>query len=149
VDFGFTSHLNVYVQGWHQNLASFGIPLQLGVELELPVLTLDLLGEASAGMGYGNLFEYHLGGMAELYFFDKRIGLGGGAGFYGSAFNLGLSAGGSDDEGPIINYAPPIKTMYYRFALIFRGEYKTSLYAERYGDGNWGFGLMWGRVLTD
>jgi hypothetical protein len=51
--------------------------------------------------------------------------------------------------GPRKFYAPPIKTNYYRFALIFRGVYKTSLYAELYGDKKWGFGLMFGRVMTD
>jgi hypothetical protein len=49
VDFGFTAHLNTYIQGWHQNFLSFGIPLQLGVEVKLPVITLDLLCEASGG----------------------------------------------------------------------------------------------------
>jgi hypothetical protein len=147
VDAGFTAHLNLYGQGWYQNLFSFGIPLQLGVEIELPFVTLDLLGEGSAGMGYGNLFEYHLGGMAELYFFDKKIGLGGGGGLYGNAVNLGVLADSSGESS--IRYAPPVKTSYYRFALIFRGTYKTSLYAELYGDGKWGFGVMFGTVLTD
>jgi hypothetical protein len=147
VDFGFTFHLNIYVQGWHQNLFSFGVPLQFGVELELPVLTLDILGEAGGGVGYGNLFEYRLGGMGELYFFDKQVGLGAGAGFYGSAMNWGVGADSSETNP--VNYAPPIQTNYYRFALIFRGIYKTSLYAELYGDDKWGFGVMWGRVLTD
>jgi hypothetical protein len=39
-------------------------------------------------------------------------------------------------------------TNYYRFALIFRGDSKTSLYAELYGDGKWGFGVMVG-MMTD
>jgi hypothetical protein len=146
VDFGFTAHLNVYAHGWHQNLAALGIPLQLGVELELPVITLDLLGEASGGGGYGNLLEYRLGGMAELYLF-KKVGLGVGYGLYGSAMNWGISTD-SSEENPV-NYAPPGRTTYWRFALIFRGTYKTSLYAELYGDNKWGFGLMWGRVMTD
>jgi hypothetical protein len=47
------------------------------------------------------------------------------------------------------SYASPVNTNYYRFALIFRGEYKTSLYAELYGDGKWGFGFMLGRVITE
>jgi hypothetical protein len=146
VDFGFTFHLNVYAHGWHENLAAIGIPLQLGVELELPVITLDILGEVSGGAGYGNLLEYHLGGMAELYFF-RKIGLGAGIGFYGNTMNWGISADSTEVDP--INYAAPIKTNYYRFALIFRGTYKTSLYAERYGDDQWGFGLMFGRVMTD
>jgi hypothetical protein len=147
VDFGFTFHLNTYVQGWHQNLFSFGIPLQLGLELKLPVVTMDFLGEGSIGAGYGNLLEYHLGGMAELYFF-KKIGFGAGAGLYGNAFNWG--SGTDDGSGEdIVSYEPPIETSYCRFALIFRGVFKTSLYAELYGDGKWGFGLMWGRVMTD
>jgi hypothetical protein len=85
--------------------------------------------------------------MAELYFF-RKIGLGAGGGFYGNAMNWGISADDSSEVDPI-NYAPPIKTNYYRFALIFRGKYKTSLYTELYGDGNWGFGVMFGRVMTD
>jgi hypothetical protein len=150
VDFGFASYLGTYLQGWHQNLVSFGIPLQLGVKLELPVVTLDLLGEASGGMGFGNLFEYHLGGTLEIFFFDK-IGLGAGMGFYGNTMNLGL---GIDDTGETpINYAPPVETSYYRFSLIFRGggyrnQVKTSLYAELYGDGKWGIGIAFGRPLT-
>jgi hypothetical protein len=148
VDFGFTWHLNLYAQGWYQNLVSIGIPLQLGVELELPVLTMDFLGEGSLGAGYGNLLEYHLGGMAELYFFKKKIGLGAGAGFYGSAFNQGDGTDNGSGK-DLVYYEPPIETSYCRFALIFRGVYKTSLYTELYGDGKWGFGLMWGRVMTD
>jgi hypothetical protein len=146
VDFGFTAHLNVYLQGWHQNLAAFGPSFQLGMELGLPVVTLDILGEAGVGLGYGNLIEYRLGGMGELYFF-KKIGFGAGMDFYGSAMNWGSRTDSSGKEVPI--YAAPIKTMYNRFALIFRGKYKTSLYAELYGDKKWGFGMMWGRVLTD
>jgi hypothetical protein len=147
VDFGFTIHLNFYLHGWHQNLISGGIPLQLGMELELPVITLDILGEASGGMGYGNMFEYRLGGMAELYFFE-RIGLGAGLGIYGSAINLGFSSD-SSEENPI-SYAPPVQTNYYRFGLIFRGdESKITLYAELYGDGKWGFGVMSGGIFTN
>jgi hypothetical protein len=44
-------------------------------------------------------------------------------------------------------YAPPIETQYYRFALISPGKRKTTLYAELFGDGNWGFGTMFGWVL--
>ncbi|MDR0642786.1 MAG: hypothetical protein LBG07_10045 [Treponema sp.] len=62
--FGFTSHLNVYLQGWHPNAVALGIPFQLGLQIELPAVTLDFPGEASAG--YPNVFEFHLGGMAEL-----------------------------------------------------------------------------------
>jgi hypothetical protein len=146
VDFGFTARLGTYIQGWHQNLVSFGVPLQLGMELELPVITLDLLAEASGGLGYGNLLEYHLGGMAELYFF-RTIGIGAGMGLYGSGLNWGIGYG-SFEEDPI-NYAPPITTRYYRFALIFQGTSKTTLYSELYGDGKWGFGLMFVQVMTD
>jgi hypothetical protein len=152
VDFGFTAHLNLYTQGWHENVVSLGIPLQLGFELELPFITLDVLGEASAGMGYGNFFEYHLGGMGELYFFDQSFGLGAGMGFYGNDFNLGDvfdSGSSSGAKGSVIAYARPVKAKYYRFALIFRGGSKTTLYGELYEDGNWGFGLMWGGVLTE
>ncbi|MDR0655836.1 MAG: hypothetical protein LBG22_05925, partial [Treponema sp.] len=86
VDFVFTSHLNVYLQGWHPNAVALAIPFQLGLQIELPAVTLDLLGEASAGVGYPNVFEFHLGGMAELYLFDT-FGFGAGAGFYGNALN--------------------------------------------------------------
>jgi hypothetical protein len=61
--------------------------------------------------------------------------------------NLGTGSRGLEEDA--VSYEPPIKTIYYRFALIFRGTYKTSPYAELYGDGKWGFGLMWGRVMTD
>jgi hypothetical protein len=115
------------------------------VELELPVVTLDIMGEASAGLGYGNLFEYHLGGMAELYFL-RKFGIGAGAGFYGNALNWGSLL---DSDENITRYEAPVKTNYYRFALIFRGENKTSLYAEWYGDKKWGFGLMFGGIVFD
>jgi hypothetical protein len=144
---GFTYHASTYFHVWHQNLLSFGIPLQLGVELEMPVITLDVLGEASAGIGYGNLLEYHLGGMAELYFSKKSIGLGVGMGLYGNAINWGFDLFGSGRS--TVNYASPVKTNYYRFALIFRGISKISLYAEMYGNDKWGFGLMFGSVLID
>jgi hypothetical protein len=49
VGFGFTSHLNVYLQGWHPNAVALGIPFQLGLQIELPAVTLDFLGEAGAG----------------------------------------------------------------------------------------------------
>jgi hypothetical protein len=146
VDFGFAVHFSIYLQGWHQNLVSTGLPLQLGVELELPVVTLDLLGEGSIGIGYGNLFEYHVGGMAELLFLNKRIGFGVGAGIYGSSLNFGDT--GSAEEASIA-YASPIETSYLRLAFILRNSSQLSLYAELYGDGNWGFGVMTGVTLPD
>jgi hypothetical protein len=142
---GFTIHLNVYAQGWQKNFISLGMPLQLGMELELPPVTMDFLGEASAGVGYGNLFEYRFGGMAEFYFF-KKFGIGAGGGFYGNAMSMFIIVSDSGDN--VLHYEYPGKTNYYRFTLIFREKYKTSLYTELYGDGKWGFGLMWGRVLT-
>jgi hypothetical protein len=50
---------------------AIGAPLQLGVELELPVITLDLLGEVSGGGGYGNLLEYHLAAWGNCTFSKK------------------------------------------------------------------------------
>jgi hypothetical protein len=142
---GFTIHLNAYVQGRQKNFISLGIPLQLGMELAFPQVTMDFLGEASAGVGYANLFEYRFGGMAEFYFF-KKAGAGAGGGFYANAMSMIITTGDSEDN--VMNYEYPVRTSYCRFALIFRDKYKTSLYAELYGDGKWGFGLMRGRVLN-
>ena len=116
------------------------------MELQLPVVSLGVLGEAGVGIGYGNLFEYRLGGMAELYFF-RRIGLGFGYGLYGNEYNWGIFTSSSDEE--VIRYASQVMLTYYRFALILRGDMKTSFYAERYADGNWGFGMMFGGILFD
>ena len=60
MDLGITSPFNVYLQGWHPNAVALGIPFQLGLQIELPAVTLDFLGEA--GAGYLKVFEYHLGG---------------------------------------------------------------------------------------
>jgi hypothetical protein len=55
-----------------------------------------------------------------------------------------------------------IKSTYTRAALIFRGTYKFSLYAQYYHKDdplftygnwnkleNWGFGIQWGRDMLD
>jgi hypothetical protein len=140
VDFGFAAHLGAYLHGWHQNLFAFGIPLQLGVELKLPVVTLDFFGEAGGGMGFSNLIEYRFGGIVELHFRNKKIGLGVGGGTYGNTLNIGGNDSSAVNE-------PSIETSCIRFAFIFRDA--PTLYAELYGTGNWGFGLMWAMMLMD
>jgi len=70
--------------------------------------------------------------MGEFYFPGQKIGLG---------FGYGMT-----DSLPIKIQDFPLQeafnTTYMRYALIFRGKAKLSLYAHQYSSGNWGFGVM-------
>jgi len=131
----------LYLQGWHQNLGTFGLPFQLGVELDFDdVFSLALLGEAGGGLGYPYLFEYNLGGMAELYFLDKTLGVGFGGGTstvvlpYDSLFT-------SYEPGQ--ERAPTAESGYLRFSFILRRDgNKTSFFAHLFNNGDWGFGIQ-------
>jgi hypothetical protein len=136
----FTGSFGIYLNGWNENLFSAGLPLQLGVEFTVANMGLAILGEGGAGIGSSSfrenlLVEWNYGGAAEFYFPRKKIGLGFGYGIVNSAL---LSNYGGDESDPEL-----FNTTYMRFGLIFRGSSKKMLYAQRYGDGNWGFGLQW------
>lgn len=146
-DFNFIFFSGVYLQGWHQNTFTFGIPLLLGVELDFGnVMSLALLGEAGGGIGYPYLLEYNFGGMAELYFADKMFGFGVGFGSSNMLMPWGdglLDTGSSYDYD--YDYEPvpfDVKSTYIRFALILRKDGKTSIFAQRYANGDWGFGIQ-------
>jgi hypothetical protein len=138
VEFDF--HIGAYLNGWHENLLTFGMPLQIGVKFNFANMALSLLGEAAAGLGvpsvtelYSPLLEWHYGGMGEFYFPGKKIGLGFGYGIVDSYLIQ-------------IQDFPPSQTFnttYMRFALIFRGSSKLTLYGNLYDSGNWGIGIMW------
>jgi len=139
--------LGFYLQGWHQNTFSGGLPLQVGVEFNFgKVISLALLGEADGGLGYPNLLEGNLGGMAELYFMNKTIGVG--AGFGSSTVFLPISSLFSADNSSE-GFTSSNKTTYMRFALILRKDSKTSFFAQHYANGDWGFGVQFGWDLFD
>ena len=106
-----------------------GMPLQMGVEIDIGrTVSLALLGEAGAGMGLPSLFEYNIGGMAELYFADKKVGLGFGIGHYGNMLPL------SDYEDK--------ESMYIRFELLLRNNNKkVGLFVQRYDENTLTFGM--------
>jgi len=115
------------------------MPIQLGVEFDFGrAISLALLGEAGGGIGYPYLLECNYGGMAELYFLNKRFGIG--AGYGNSLGFLFYDVFTSYEYGEI----PPdtFSSSYMRFALIFRGDSKTSLYAQLYTNGDWGIGIQ-------
>jgi len=140
---GFDWHIplfiGLYFQGWHQNTFSIGMPIQLGVEFDFgSAISLALLGEASGGIGYPYLLEGNYGGMAELYFLNKRFGVGAGYGNALGYYNYDFLTTYEDGEEPVNTFS----SNYMRFALIFRGDGKTSLYAQRYTNGDWGIGIQ-------
>jgi len=131
-----------YLQGWHQNLFSAGVPLQVGVELDFGKnISLALLGEADGSLGYPYLLEGNLGGMAELYFANKTIGIG--MGFGSSTAFLPVSSLITSYE-PGEEPADTVTSTYMRFAFILRKESKTSFFAQYYSNGDWGFGVQFG-----
>ena len=114
------------------------MPVQTGVELNFgEAVSLALLGEARAGLGFPYFLEANVGGMAELYFWKKKIGIGAGYGSSGLLWPIFIS------ETP--NEEPPAKATYFRLAFILRdtGSRKTSFYATVYANGDWGFGIMY------
>jgi hypothetical protein len=134
-------------------MGSLGALLQPGLELDFGrIVSLAVLGEAGGGVGYPYAFEYNYGGMAELTFANKHFGLGAGLGVKGAVVYMPDS----------FDMDKHIKYTYTRAALIFRGTYKFSLFAEYYHKEdplftydnwnnlkNWGFGIQWGRDLLD
>ena len=127
--------IGVYMQAWEPNNFSLGIPFQTGLEIDFgSFLSLALLGEAAAGLGYPYLLEGSAGGMAEVYVAGKRLGFGLGAGYYGNLVNWDVN---KNDE------SKTTSSSYTRFALIFRNNNtKFSTYAQKQSDDKWGFGLQ-------
>ena len=138
----------LYLQGFHANTVSLGVPVQLGVEFDFwRVASIAILAEAGAGLGWPYIIEYHYGGMAELYFADKRFGLGAGLGSHGAA--LRWEAVRDDYNSGNSNMPETLQSFYTRFALFYRNKgHKLSLYAQYYGN-NWGFGLTWGKNIFE
>ena len=127
--------MGIYGQGWNLNTVSFGVPLLLGIEFNFGrIISLALLGEVGVGLGWPYLLEGNAGGMAELYFANKMIGLGAGGGLHGRTMPLTASDPDTPDSD---------STTYLRFALIFRKDSKFNLYAKYHSDSRWGFGLQW------
>jgi hypothetical protein len=70
--------------------------------------------------------------MAELYFVDKKIGLGAGIGQYGNTLPHLESEIGDK------------KSMYVRFALLLRNSSsKVGLFFQKYDDSTLGFGIQY------
>jgi len=142
----YAGSFGMYLNGWHQNLFSAGLPLQLGIEFGFGDMALTLLGEGGVGVGSSSfqeniLLEWNYGGMSEFYFPHKIIGVGFG---YGIADSYLLSNYSKNESTPAL-----FNTTYMRFGLIFRKSSKTTLYAHLYGDGKWGFGLQWTTAWPD
>jgi len=148
-------HFGMYLQGLQMNTFSVGFPLQLGLGFNFgDVISLEILGEIAAGGGYPCLLEYNYGGMAELYFRKKAIGIGVGYGrqnmyfpgwfsYVDDIFGIGINDDSDGDESSenIWNWNP-ISSDYIRVALIFGSNGKFSIYGQRYTSGDWGFGLQ-------
>jgi hypothetical protein len=146
LDLGFDAAIGLYANGWHQNLFSAGVPLQAGLKLSLGGFALALLGEGGVGIGSSSftdnlLLEWNYGGMGELYFIKKKFGVGFGYGIVDSKVLKNYKEGVI--EPTLFN------TTYMRFGLIYRKLSKTTIYAQLYGDGKWGFGLQFSGILTD
>ena len=121
------------------NTISYGIPLQLGLELDLgSFFSLAILGDAKAGIGHPKAFEFNFGGTAEMFFFYKTFGIAMGYGMYS---NTGTSPFADES----LEYED-IKTSYTRFAIIFRTDrnLKFVAYVDLYNSWNdrkMGFGF--------
>jgi len=131
--------MGTYLQGWHQNIFSGGILLQTGMELNFGRdISLALLGEADGGVGLPYFLEGNLGGMAELYFLEKTIGIGLGFGSSTILMPIFVSYDPYEEEP-----ADSLESAYMRLALILRKNYnKTSFFAQLYANGDWGFGIQ-------
>jgi hypothetical protein len=134
--------MGTYLQGWHQNTVSLGFAMQVGVGFDFgKIISIAALGEAAGGFGYPYLLEGRVGGMGEVYFLNKTIGVGVGGGFsvtYLPYSTLFSSDANEDDPDKLV------KDTYLRFALILQKDNKTSFYAQRYANGDWGFGVQFG-----
>jgi len=138
VEFDF--HLGAYINVWHENFFSLGMPLQIGVKLNFANMALSVLGEGGIGLGVPSvtklsspLLEWNYGGMGEFYFPGKKIGVGFGYGLVDS-YLIQIRD---------LPTSQTFKSTYMRFAFILRGKSKLTLYGNLYGSGNWGFGVMW------
>ena len=139
--------IGVYGEGFAPNYFSLGFPMQLGVEIDFNrYVSFALIGEAAAGLGYPNLLEGNIGGIAELYLAGKKIGFGIGVGIYGSMLNMpeisSGSSSGAIDLGNLDGY--PVRNVnYVRYALLFQNRYKLSFFVQQNSDATFGGGLIW------
>jgi len=136
---GFEGSIGFYLNGWNQNLLSLGVPVQLGLKVKFNKMALNFLAEGGVGLGVLSLSEFKLpllewnyGGIVEFYFPGEIIGLGLGGGMADSFAIKYL----------VLPSSEPFKEFYMRFTLIFNFNTKYVLYAQLYGDLNWGFGIM-------
>jgi hypothetical protein len=139
----FAGSLGSDVRLFNASPVAFGAPLQMGIGFNFLRMRLALLGEGQIGIGGGTqdgnvylFFELSAGGAAELYFPGRVIGVGAAWNLFRDK-NLGdIPIAGRDDT----------KTSYQRLGLIFQGpgSLKTTLYALRFNDDSWGFGVQIG-----
>lgn len=148
-DWDIPIYFGIYLQGLNLNTASLGFPLQLGVEFDFgSAVSLALLGEIAGGVGAPYLIEFNYGGMAEIYFMNKTIGLGFGIGAHNALLPwLTPLLPGSNGSSSSMSEEMLIGANYIRLAVIFRKDNKLSLYGQYYNsgpsNGSWGLGLSW------
>jgi hypothetical protein len=106
--------------------------MQIGVGIDVnPNVSLAACGEVSGGIGNRYIVEGRLGGMGEMYC-NKLFGIGVGGGF--SFFSKNEFDRATATENAFMRYA----------LMLIRGNYKTSVFAQRYFIGDWGFGVQFG-----
>jgi len=137
--FEFVGTIGAYGNGWHENLVSVGIPLQLGAEINFAKMAFALLAEGGAGLGLPSVeewkspvVEWYYGGLAEFYLPGQRFGLGFGY-FFLNTYDLIEKAGPSRD---------PFETSYMRFSLMHRNKSKQTIYGQLHENGDWGIGII-------
>ncbi|MDR0503198.1 MAG: hypothetical protein LBH16_07745 [Treponema sp.] len=143
--FEFVGSFGFYANGWHENLASVGIPVQLGAEVNFGGMAFALLADGGAGVALPSLeewrtpaIEWYYGGLVEYYIPGQRIG----AGFsYGFCDTVKFEDRDSFEWDTFAN-------SYMRFSLIHRNRAKQTVYGQLYKNGNWGFGILWTSGFT-
>jgi hypothetical protein len=141
--------IGLYAQGWRENIFSSGVVLQLGIEIDYKkVFDIAVLAEVDGGLGYPNLLEGNVLGVIELYFAEKKVGLGVGYGIYSGTMHI-------DDiiANNRVSIEDSQQSLFYRFEIIFHIPVKAALFATYYGRGNvasfenWGFGIQFGKSV--
>jgi len=150
IDYHVPLYISFYGQGWKENIVSLGLVLQLGIELGLSKsVSFAVLGEADGGLGYPYVLEGNLLGAAEFYFARKRFALSAGYGIHARSidfeeifFHSGEYEFGTDEI---------FQSAFYRFAAIYRGNSKITLFVTHYDKRewldieNWSFGIQFGK----
>jgi hypothetical protein len=141
--------IGFYAQGWRENIFSAGVVLQLGVEVDFrKAFGIAVIAEVDGGLGCPNLLEGNVLGVIELYFAEKRVGLGGGYGIYSGTMHI-------DDiiANNRVSIEDSQQSLFYRFEVIFHIPAKAALFATYYAKGNvasfenWGFGIQIGKSV--